>query len=59
MVLTQAGLPIAAVAILAGIDPILDRARTVVNEMGDPVVTSLVAKWNHAIDLKSGVWAKR
>lgn len=58
MVLTQLGLPLEVVGFVAGIDPILDRLRTMNNVTGDLAVTSLVAKLNNAIDLDSGVWKK-
>ncbi|RCW46621.1 MULTISPECIES: dicarboxylate/amino acid:cation symporter [unclassified Halanaerobium] len=56
MVLTQLGLPLEVVGFVAGIDPILDRIRTMNNVTGDLAVTSLVAKLNDAIDLDSGTW---
>lgn len=58
MVLTQLGLPLEVVGFVAGIDPILDRLRTMNNVAGDLAVTSLVAKLNNAIDLDGGVWKK-
>jgi len=56
LVLTQLGLPLSVVGFVAGIDPILDRFRTVNNVTGDLAVTALVAKWNDAIDFSSGSW---
>lgn len=56
LVLTQLGLPLSVVGFVAGIDPILDRLRTVNNVTGDLAVTALVAKWNNAIDFSSGSW---
>lgn len=56
MVLTQLGLPLGVVAFVAGIDPILDRLRTMNNVTGDLAVTTLVAKWNKAIDFTKGAW---
>lgn len=44
VVLTQAGLPLAAVGLIAGIDVILDMARTMCNITGDLVVTSVISK---------------
>ncbi|MGM0409342.1 MAG: dicarboxylate/amino acid:cation symporter [Bacillota bacterium] len=58
MVLTQLGLPLEVVGFVAGIDPILDRLRTMNNVTGDLAVTSLVAKLNDAIDLDAGIWNK-
>ncbi|NKE37850.1 dicarboxylate/amino acid:cation symporter [Natronococcus sp. JC468] len=56
-VLTQVGLPLEVIGMIAGIDPLLDRLRTMNNIAGDLAVSSVVAKWNDAIDLTSGVWA--
>jgi Na+/H+-dicarboxylate symporter len=56
VVFTQVGLPLSSIAMIAGIDPLLDRLRTMNNITGDLAVTTLVAKWNGAIDLSSGVW---
>ena len=43
MVLTSVGLPIEGIALVAGIDVILDAARTCVNVMGDTAVCAVVA----------------
>jgi Na+/H+-dicarboxylate symporter len=56
LVLTQLGFPLEIIGFVAGIDPILDRMRTMNNVTGDLAVSSLVAKWNDAIDLDSGTW---
>lgn len=56
LVLTQLGLPLEVVGMVAGVDPLLDRLRTMNNVTGDLAITALVAKWNDAIDLSSGVW---
>ncbi|ELY81499.1 dicarboxylate/amino acid:cation symporter [Natrinema pallidum] len=55
-VLTQVGLPLEVIGMIAGIDPLLDRLRTMNNIAGDLAVTTVVAKWNDAIDLTGGVW---
>jgi Na+/H+-dicarboxylate symporter len=57
LVLTQLGLPLEVVGFIAGIDPILDRLRTMTNITGDLAVATLVAHWNDGIDFESGVWA--
>jgi Na+/H+-dicarboxylate symporter len=57
MVLTQLGLPLAVVGFVAGVDPILDRLRTMTNVTGDLAVTTVVAHWNDGIDFSSGSWA--
>jgi len=44
LVLTAAGLPIEGVALVAGIDAILDMARTALNVTGDSCVAAVVAK---------------
>lgn len=56
MVLTQLGLPLEVVGFVAGVDPILDRLRTMTNVTGDLAVTTLVGKWNGAVDFTSGSW---
>lgn len=50
--LTSFGLPIAGVAILLGIDQILDMGRTTVNLIGNCVATTVVAKWENDFDHK-------
>ncbi|OEY65059.1 dicarboxylate/amino acid:cation symporter [Marinobacter sp. X15-166B] len=50
LVLTSVGLPIEGLAIVAGIDRILDMARTTVNVCGDLMVTTLVAKSEKELD---------
>ncbi|WP_306056700.1 dicarboxylate/amino acid:cation symporter [Natronococcus wangiae] len=57
LVLTQLGLPLEVVGFVAGVDPLLDRLRTMTNISGDLAVTTLVAKWNDAVDFTSGTWA--
>ena len=51
LVLNSVGLPIEGIAIIAGIDRILDMARTTVNVVGDCMVTVLVAKSEGELDL--------
>jgi Na+/H+-dicarboxylate symporter len=50
LVLTSVGLPLEGVAIIAGIDRILDMARTTVNVTGDAMVALLVAKSEGELD---------
>ena len=52
LVLNSVGLPIEGIAIIAGIDRILDMARTTVNVVGDCMVTLLVAKSEGELDEK-------
>jgi Na+/H+-dicarboxylate symporter len=50
LVLTSVGLPMEGVAIIAGIDRILDMARTTVNVTGDAMVSVLIAKSEGELD---------
>lgn len=50
MVLTSAGLPTEGIALIMGIDRILDMARTAVNVTGDAVCTTIVAKQAGMVD---------
>tara|TARA_R110002095_G_scaffold65341_1_gene55195 strand:- start:4945 stop:6225 length:1281 start_codon:yes stop_codon:yes gene_type:complete len=50
LVLTTVGLPIEGLAIVAGIDRILDMARTSVNVCGDMMVSILVGKSENELD---------
>ncbi|WP_170574836.1 dicarboxylate/amino acid:cation symporter [Ruegeria atlantica] len=51
LVLTSVGLPLEGVAIVAGIDRILDMARTALNVTGDAACTVLIAKSEDQLDL--------
>lgn len=48
--LTSFGLPIVGVAVLLGIDQILDMGRTTVNLIGNCVATAVVARWENDFD---------
>lgn len=50
MVFASVGLPVEAIALIMGIDRILDMSRTAVNITGDAVCTTIVAKHNKALD---------
>ena len=52
LVLTSVGLPLEGVAIIAGIDRVLDMARTSLNVVGDAMVATLVAKSEGELDRK-------
>jgi Na+/H+-dicarboxylate symporter len=49
-VLTQVGLPVEGIALILGVDRILDMTRTAVNVCGDGVVTSIVARFENELD---------
>ena len=51
LVLTTVGLPLEGVALIAGIDRVLDMARTVVNVSGDLVATTVIAKSEDELDI--------
>ena len=53
MVFQSVGLPIEAIALIMGIDRILDMIRTAVNVTGDAVCTTIVAFQNKAVDVES------
>lgn len=50
-VLSQVGLPAEGIALILGVDRLLDMTRTVVNITGDSMVTTVVAKSEGEIDL--------
>lgn len=50
MVFASVGLPVEAIALIMGIDRILDMSRTAVNITGDAVCTTVVAYQDHAVD---------
>ncbi|MEM7711279.1 MAG: dicarboxylate/amino acid:cation symporter [Pseudomonadota bacterium] len=51
MVLTQVGLPIEGIAIILGVDRLMDMIRTAVNITGDAMVTTVVAKGEGKVDM--------
>ena len=50
MVLEQAGLPVEGIALIIGVDRLLDMLRTAVNVTGDAAITSIIAKSENALD---------
>jgi proton glutamate symport protein len=48
--LTSFGLPLEGIAVILGIDHVLDMARTSVNLMGNCVATAVVARWEGVFD---------
>jgi Na+/H+-dicarboxylate symporter len=53
LVLTSVGLPLEGLAVIAGIDRILDMARTTVNVTGDLMVSVLIAKSEGELDIET------
>ena len=51
MVFTQVGLPVEGIALIIGVDRLLDMMRTAVNVTGDAAVTVLVAKTENKLDM--------
>jgi len=51
MVLNQVGLPVEGIALIIGVDRILDMMRTACNVTGDCTVTCIIAKSEGALDL--------
>ena len=58
MVLNSVGLPTEGIALIMGIDRILDMIRTAVNITGDAVCTTIVAHQNKALDKNREVFNK-
>ena len=52
MVLAQVGIPIEGIAIIMGIDRILDMTRTAINITGDAVCTTIIAKTENELDVE-------
>jgi Na+/H+-dicarboxylate symporter len=53
MVLSQVGLPTEGIALILGVDRLLDMIRTVVNVTGDSTVSTIVAYSEDALDKKN------
>lgn len=53
MVLQQVGLPVEGIAMIIGVDRLLDMVRTSVNITGDSVVSTIVAKSENALSLET------
>ncbi|MFP6680901.1 MAG: dicarboxylate/amino acid:cation symporter [Gammaproteobacteria bacterium] len=53
MVLNQVGLPVEGIALIIGVDRILDMMRTACNVTGDCTVTCIIAKSEGALDLET------
>jgi Na+/H+-dicarboxylate symporter len=52
MVFQQVGLPVDGIALILGIDRILDMVRTAVNVTGDAAITCMVARTENGVDMK-------
>lgn len=59
MIFTQVGIPLEAVAIVAGVDRILDMARTTVNVMGDATAAIFVSRLENDFDPERGAAMKK
>jgi Na+/H+-dicarboxylate symporter len=51
LVLQQVGLPVEGIALIVGVDRLLDMTRTVANVVGDCTVTCVVARAEGALDV--------
>ena len=52
MVFNQVGLPVEGIALIMGVDRLLDMMRTAVNVTGDAAVTTIVARSEDELDMK-------
>jgi len=53
MVFTQVGLPVEGIAIILGVDRLLDMIRTIINVSGDATVSAIVAKSEGKLDIET------
>ncbi len=53
MVLNQVGLPVEGIALIMGVDRLLDMMRTAVNVTGDAAITTIVAKSENSISIET------
>lgn len=58
MVFTQVGIPLEAIALVAGVDRIMDMARTTINVMGDATGAILVSRLENDMDPARGAAMK-
>ncbi|BBG29181.1 cation:dicarboxylate symporter family transporter [Zymobacter palmae] len=52
--LSSAGLPLEGLALIAGVDRIMDMGRTALNVVGNSLATLIVAKWEGVYDAEKG-----
>jgi len=52
MVFNQVGLPVEGIALIIGVDRLLDMIRTAVNITGDAAITTIVARSENSIDME-------
>ncbi len=50
--LGSVGIPLEGLAFIAGVDRILDMARTALNVVGNALAVLVIAKWEHKFDRK-------
>jgi proton glutamate symport protein len=53
--LTQFGLPVQGIAVILGVDAIMDMARTSLNVLGNCLATVLLSRWDGSFQLTSEV----
>jgi len=53
MVFAQVGLPVEGIALIMGVDRLLDMVRTAVNVTGDAAITTIVARSENSIDMNT------
>jgi proton glutamate symport protein len=56
--LTQFGLPLAAIAVILGVDALMDMARTSVNLVGNCLATAVMARWEGVLGEEPAVAAR-
>ena len=54
IVFTQVGIPLEGIAIIAGIDRVMDMARTTLNVLGDATGAIVVSRWEGDLDKERG-----
>jgi proton glutamate symport protein len=52
--LTAFGLPLEGIAVILGVDELMDMARTMVNLVGNCLATAVMARWEGELDTSSG-----